>query len=409
MIGTGVFTSLGFQLSGVSNTYSIIILWATGAAISFFGALSYAELATAFNENGGEYIFLSKLYHPFVGYFAGIISIIVGFAAPVALAAMALAAYLKPVIDIPGQIIAISVIILISIAHSFNTRRSEKFQNFTTLFKLFVIGLFICAGFIAKSNYNSISTTTSIWKELASGSFATSLIYVTYSYSGWNAAAYITTDIENARKQLPKVLLASSLIVGLIYILIQIVILKNASYSQLNGKIEVAFIAATNIAGSKGGNIFLVFLAFILISSISAMIWVGSRVSNAVAKDYAVLKALRPLNESFVPVRCIWFQAGLSIAFVLTNSFQTVLTNSGLALQLCLILTVSGLFIVRKKNIATSRYKSPFYPFAQIAFILISTWIVGFLLFTQTTSVFFLATLLLITAISYRINKTLKK
>ena len=201
----------------------------------------------------------------------------------------------------------------------------------------------------------------------------------------------------------------SVVLVGVIYLLIQVAILKNASHDQLIGKTEVALIAVSNIVGNFGSKIFLILLSVILISSISAMVWVGSRVSNVIAKDYPVLSVLSYLNKNNIPVRSIWFQAIVSIGFILTNSFQLVLTYCGLALQLCITLTVSGLFILRKRNNINKHFKSPFYPTTQIIFILLNLWIIAYTVYTLPSSIYFLVGLVLTTAIFYQTNKFIKQ
>ncbi|MGA9239715.1 amino acid permease, partial [Robiginitalea sp.] len=132
MIGTGVFTSLGFQLLDVQNSWSVAALWILGGVMALAGAFCYAEVGSAFPKSGGEYVFLTKIYHPFVGYLAGWVSLIVGFAAPVALAAMALGAYASNVVSIPPPVLAVGTVIVISGIHSFNLRVSSRFQALAT-------------------------------------------------------------------------------------------------------------------------------------------------------------------------------------------------------------------------------------------------------------------------------------
>jgi basic amino acid/polyamine antiporter, APA family len=408
MIGTGVFTSLGFQLVGITNTNSIILLWLIGSIISICGALSYAELSTYFNKNGGEYLFLSKSFHPLLGFFSGIVSLFVGFAAPVALAAMAFASYCDAYIQLPPQLIAAVLIIGISLVHSFNTKKSAAFQKVTTVFKISIIIVFIIAGLFSNTPVNAISFNGNFHSDIFSKAFAISLIFVTYAYSGWNAAAYIVKNISNPQKKLPKALLVGVSVVSVLYILIQIVILKNASFTQLQGNVEVAQIAATNIFGITGSKLFTICLGIILVSSISAMVWVGAIVSKAFVTDFVLHK--ETTNVEKAPLVNIWFQAIISIAFILTNSFEYILTNCGLALQICVLLTVISLFKVRKHNSFQSvNFKSPFYPIPQVIFIAISIWIISFTLYSNISSFYFLLGLIILSIILYAINNKIKQ
>jgi basic amino acid/polyamine antiporter, APA family len=408
MIGTGVFTSLGFQLVGITNTSTIILLWLIGSIISICGALSYAELSTHFNENGGEYYFLSKTFHPLLGFFSGIVSIFIGFAAPVALAAMAFASYSNTYFNTSPQVIALGLIVLISLVHSFNNRNSELFQKITTIFKIVIILVFLVVGLSTSSSNNALVFNSNMQSDIFSKSFAVSLIFVTYAYSGWNAAAYIVKNISNAQKQLPKALIRGVLFVSIFFILIQIVILRNASLTLLQGKLEVAQIAAINIFGNVGAKLFTICLGIILVSSISAMVWIGAIVSKSFVSDFVLHKEVS--TKSQLPIVNIWFQAAISIAFVLTNSFEYILTNCGLALQICVLLTILSLFKVRKNSSTTAvHFKSPYYPIPQIVFITISVWIISFTLYSNISSLYFLFGLIIISIILYTINNKIKQ
>src|SRR5580658_8074059 len=136
MIGTGVFTSVGFQLKDIQNTWSILLLWLAGGLMALFGAFAYAELGTHFKESGGDYIYLSRIFHPLLGYLSAWAGLTVGFSAPVSLAAMAFTKYLSPFGLQNNVWLAITMIILIGLMHSFTIRHSSRFQNATTIIKI---------------------------------------------------------------------------------------------------------------------------------------------------------------------------------------------------------------------------------------------------------------------------------
>src|SRR6478735_8752383 len=146
MIGTGVFTSVGFQLAAVQNTWGILLLWIFGGIMALFGAFAYAELGTHFKESGGDYIYLSRIFHPLLGYLSAWAGLTVGFSAPVALAAMAFTKYLSPFGLQNNVWLAIGVIILIGLMHSFTIRHSSRLQNISTLVKIAFILVLICIG-----------------------------------------------------------------------------------------------------------------------------------------------------------------------------------------------------------------------------------------------------------------------
>ena len=350
MVGTGVFTSLGLQLQSLSNPLSITLLWSLGGLISLFGAFSYAELGTKLPRSGGEYYFLSKIYHPFIGYLSGWVSLTVGFAASVALAAMAMGAYLGKFLWFSPQWVAIGAIIAISLAHSVSIRTSSHFQNTFTALKLLLILFLIIACFVMPGADTYSDTRAAIGIEITHPAFAISLVYVIYAFSGWNAAAYIVEEIKEPKRNLPKALIGGTLLVSVLYILLQVGFLRQASIEQLQGKVEVGQVVAELMFGKVGGQFISFFIALFLVSSISAMVWVGPRVMRAMANDYEIWHFLAQDNERGIPVRAVWLQALISIFMIATSSFEQVLLYSGFVLQLFTTAAVAGVFVMRWKK-----------------------------------------------------------
>lgn len=405
MIGTGVFTSLGFQLQDVTNTWSILLLWTLGGVMAITGAFCYAEIGSAINKSGGEYIFLSKLFNPLIGYLSGWISLTVGFAAPVALAAMALGVYLGNVLDINNTLLAVSVILILSVIHSFNLNVSSRFQSYATWFKVLLVISLILIG-LYYTEVNSALDFSDTWTiEMLTPSFAIAFVYVSYSYTGWNAASYIIEEIDKPRINLPKALLRGTLLVTLLYVFMQYVFLKHGTLADLRGQLDVGKVYANNLFGSQGSKTINILISFFLISSISAMIWVGPRVSQAMSKDFKLWHFLRKTNKNNLPVAAVWLQAVLSIIYVLTGTFESVLLYCGFILQLSAALTVTGVFILRKKDQESSGFKAPFYPLLPVAFILFSIWVLIYLLIDKPVESIIGLIILSVGVLTYFINK----
>jgi APA family basic amino acid/polyamine antiporter len=401
MVGTGVFTSLGLQLEVLSNPWSILILWGVGGLISLFGAFSYAELGTKLPRSGGEYYFLTQIYHPILGYLSGWVSLTVGFAASVALAAMAMGAYLGKFLFLSPQWIAILSIIIISMVHSVSIRTSSRFQNTFTALKLFLILFLIIACFAVPSSTASFSQSeVSLAGEVLNPAFAVALVYVIYAFSGWNAAAYIVEEIKAPERNLPIALIGGTLVVSLLYILLQVGFLHQASVEQLTGKVEVGQVVANHMFGPQGGKLISFFIALFLISSISAMVWVGPRVVRAMANDYSIWHFLAQDNRKGIPVRAVWLQAFISIFMIATSSFEQVLLYSGFVLQLFTTITVAGVFVMRLKN-GHRGYSSPGYPWVQVIFLAISIWMLAFLMYDRPLESLLGFANLLLGAVSY--------
>lgn len=404
MIGTGVFTSVGFQLSSVQNTWSILLLWLIGGVLALFGAFAYAELGTHFKESGGDYIYLSRVFHPVLGYLSAWAGITVGFSAPVALAAMAFTKYLAPFGLQNNLWLAIGIIILIGWMHSFTIRHSSRFQNISTIIKVVFILVLILLGFFISYHQPNAIVWSNTWKqELTKPGFAVSMVYVAFAYTGWNAAAYVVDEIEDAKKNLPKALIGSTLFVALVYVLFQMVLLKNAAASQLQGREEVTFIAFNNLLGTSGGKWVSVFIAIQLVATISSYLWVGPRVTCAMAKENKFWKPLAKKNQHGIPVAAVWLHVVIAIVLTLSGSFERILLYAGFVLQLMASLTVAtSLFIPNKK---TGTFRSPLKPLLQIIFLLFNAWVLIFTMLERPIESFIGIGILLIGLVVYLFDK----
>ncbi len=380
MVGTGAFTTLGLQLEIVQSSWTIFCLWALGGLVALSGALSYAELGTHLPRSGGEYHFLGQTIHPLAGYLSGWVSLTVGFAAPVALAAMAMADYLHLYLPASATAWAIAAVLVVSGGHSLNLRSSSLVQDALTALKVVVMLTLILAAWAFTSEPQPLAGRSGWFEELGSAGFAVALIYVTYAYSGWNAAAYIVDELDRPRKNLPKALLAGTLMVSLLYLGLQFAFLRLAPVEALRGEVEVAQVAAGWQWGAAGGRVVSLVIASLLLSSISAMVWVGPRVVRRMAEDHLLWAFLARDNAAGIPVAAIWFQALLSILMIATGSFEAVLVYSGFVLQLSTTVTVAAVFVLRRRAGGKEGYRSWGFPLPQLFFLGVSAWVLIYLL-----------------------------
>ena len=287
MIGTGVFTTLGFQVVELQNTITIFLLWFIGGVLALFGAFCYAELGTFFKGNGGDYIYLSKTYHPILGYLSSWISLVIGFSSPVSLAALAMAKYMSVFQGDFGAYFAIVVILLVALALSFSISISGRFHNFFTFIKVSFVVVLIIIGVLLSQNpiHTSLNFGNSWEQEILLPAFATSLVFVTYAYTGWNSASYIAGEINKPQKNLPKSLIIGTVFVTFCYVFINYIMLKHAPIEALKGKEDIMGIAANYMFGSTFGKIVNVFIALQLVATISGYLWVGSRITQATASE----------------------------------------------------------------------------------------------------------------------------
>lgn len=384
MVGIGVFTSLGFQVRDIESGFSLIMLWVVGGCVALAGALCYGELAAALPRSGGEYNFLSRIYHPAVGFMAGWLSATVGFAAPIALAAMAFGAYFKGVFpDAPSQLLlALLVTWFVSLVHLLGLKMSAAFHNWSTIFKVLLILAFLVAAF-AVGEPQPI-TFTPQWSDMSamtSAPFAISLVFVMYSYSGWNASVYVVGEMQTPQRDVPKALFAGTLIVMLLYVGLNAAFLYTTPIEKMAGQIEVALVVGKHVFGDTGGRVVGGLICFGLISAISAMVWIGPRVTQVMGQDLPLLRMFSHESRNGIPARAIVLQLFIVTLLILTQSFEGVLEFIQFSLTLSSFVAVLGVIVLRYTQPDLERpYRVWGYPFTPIVFLAVTLFMLIYLL-----------------------------
>jgi len=378
MVGTGVFTSLGFQVLGIHSVFALLLLWFVGGVVALCGALCYSELAAAMPRSGSEYHYLSKIYHPAVGFLSGWVSMTVGFAAPVALSAILMGGYVSKVLsEVNATWLAVIVVIIITAIHSLSLKTGGRFQNIFTSLKILLILFIIISGFILPAHQAiQLMPDKSAFSEIMSSSFVISLFWVSYSYSGWNASAYIAGDIESPKKNVPRSLFAGTFFVAILYIMLNFIFLYTTPIPAMAGQKEVGFVAANYIFGNIGGAMISLIIALLLVSSVSSMVIAGPRVAQVMGEDNSLLRFLSIKNKSMIPFVAILFQSAISIVLIITSTFEQVLIYVGFTLNIFTFLTVLGLIVHRIKYPNVERpYKTWGYPVTPLIFLSVTLWI----------------------------------
>jgi basic amino acid/polyamine antiporter, APA family len=382
MIGVGVFTSLGFQVKDIPSGFSILLLWTVGGVVALCGVFSYSELGAMFPRSSGEYNFLSRAYHPAFGFLAGWVSATVGFAAPVALAAMAFGEYGKSVLPgAPPLALAVGVVWLVSLVQLAGVRQSSAFQLAATILKVVLIVAFLIAGFaVGTPQPVSFAPDAAVLSQVGSAPFAIALVFVMYSFSGWNAATYIIGEMTTPEKSLPRALLTGTLIVLVLYVALNAVFLHTAPIDKLSGQLDVARIAGSYIFGDIGGRIVGAMICIGLVSSISAMMWIGPRVMMTMGEDIPVLAVFSRKSANGAPAYAILFQLTVASLMLFTRSFEAVLDFIQFSLLFCSFFTVLGVIKLRITRPDLPRpYRAWGYPVTPVVFLLVTAFMMYYL------------------------------
>jgi len=386
MIGTGIFTTTGLMAGMGARGGDILIAWLIGGILALFGALCYGELGANMPESGGEYHYISRLIHPSLGFLSGWISLIVGVSAPIAAAAISMSIYLETVFPgWPVRSMAVLTILLLSILHAYDLRLGVRVQAGLVILKVMVILGFI-AGVMITGPGPDASIITDINPDFWFGpAFAVILIFVAFSYFGWNAASYIGAEIKKPEKNLPRALILGTTTVTILYLLVNYAYLTAVSIDKIAGVESIANTAALTLWGEAGGKTISILIAVGLISTVSAMIITGPRVYEAMARDSLFPGSIGKLNRHGVPSMAVALQAVIAIIFTITATFNVLLLYIGFTLNIFAALSVLSLFRLRKQGLASVRICWG-YPVTPIIFLIFTAWMTVWSIKSQPVS-----------------------
>ena len=399
MVGTGIFTTSGFIMEELGNPQTMLLCWLVGGIFALCGALCYGELGAMFPRAGGEYVFLRESCGKGVAFLSGWISLIVGFSAPIAAAAIAFATYCFrvlpgfpisestfPILGVnifaisPITVLAASVIIIFSLIHYHSLWLGASVQNGLTIFKIGLIVVFVVAGlWLGRGSIDHFSgglDMSSVFQD----KFAVSLIFVSFAYSGWNPAAYLGGEINRPSRNISLALFTGTFLVMCLYLLLNVVYIYALHTKEMSGVLEVGAKSAIFLFGDNIGKYFSGAIAIGLLSVLSAMIMTGPRVYYAMAKDGVFFELFGNINKVHrTPAYAIFLQAAIAVVMVVTASFDKLLIYIGFTLALCATLTVVGMILLRITQPALKRdYKTSGYPVTPFVFILGNLWIIYF-------------------------------
>ena len=388
MIGTGIFTSLGFQVQYLESPFALLALWAVGGGLALCGALAYGELGAALPRSGGEYHLISELYHPSLGVIVGWITTTLGFAGPIALSAIAFGDYTTAVFSgLSSTHLAAGLVLVCSAVHATSIRWGSRFQNLFTGLKVLLILVFIGAALRAEPSHTiSLLPGPDGLQDLVSPGFAVSLVFVSYAYAGWNGAIYIVGEIRNPQRTMPRALLLGTGLVTVLYLLLNFVFLYTVPAAEMAGEVEVGYLSGRVIFGEVGGQVMSLFIALLQVSSVSAMVYLGPRVTQAMGEDLPALNWLAATSDRGTPIISILFQAALALGFLYTSTFEQVLIYTGFTLTLSMILTVAGVFVLRWRRSEVERpYTTWGYPITPLLFLAANGWILVYVFIDKPT------------------------
>jgi APA family basic amino acid/polyamine antiporter len=388
MIGTGVLTTSGFTVYFVGSNQLMLILWVVGGVIAVCGALSLCELSAALPRSGGDYVYLHEAYGPLAAFLSGWVSFLIGFGGPIALSAFGSAKYLLAPLGLDAATAAIAqpavatvAIVAFGVIHCLGRGPSIQAQGWATAVKLVILTA-LAAALLAGGwgRWANIDDRPPLDQSLLL-TMASSLVYISYAYTGWNAAAYIAGDVERPQRQMPRAILLGTGLVLLVYVALNTgyaLALSSADIHEMVGSpdkvdviAEIGQIAAKRLYGTKIASPLSVAIGLTLLASVSAYVLTGPRVVYAMAHASQFPAIAGRLSAKGSPIVATVLQVAWSLVLLWTASFERILLYSGVGLAIFSMLTVSAVFVLRIRRPDLPRpFRTPGYPLVPGVYLL---------------------------------------
>ncbi len=396
VIGVGIFTTPGIVCGFLPRPAAVLAVWALGGLLAFSGAMAYAELAALRPKAGGEYVYLREGFGSLAAFLTGWTSFVAGFSGAVAAGAIGLTAYLgrfvpaaadpAPLLTVPLGIVSVSlsrptilavvVIVLLGVIHVRGLRLGRLVQDVLAGALLAGLLLFIVLGFGLGRGSTAIRASAG---PLPASSWLLALIPVLFSYSGWNAAAYVAEEVRDPRRNVPRALGWGTAAVIAVYLGLNGLFLYALPVEELSGRINVADAAADRLLGPAAGGWLAALAILMIFASISAMAMAGPRIYYAMARDGVFFPAAARVHPKFgTPAVAIAAQTVWSCLLVVSGTFEQLLTYTGFAIVLFSGIAVCVVFVLRRRQPRAPRpFRAWGYPVAPAVFALASLAIVA--------------------------------
>lgn len=378
MIGVGIFTTSGLLMAELGDPLILIGLWLVGGILALCGALCYGELGAAMPQAGGEYVYLGELFFPSLGFLTGWVSFFAGFSAPLAASSLGCSEYLASALPMMGEVsnpellkkvVAVSLILGLTGIHLRGIQTGTGLQNLLTVGKVaLILGLTLAGATLGRGDLGHL-TPAGGGATAGPGlrTMGLSLMWIMFAYTGWNASAYIGSEIRDPARNLPRSLLVGTGIVLLLYMGLNVLFVYAVPAEDMKGVIAIGGLAAERLFGGPARAVFSGLIAFSLLSAIGALIVIGPRVYFAMARDGYFFKSIGSVDpRSGIPANAILLQSAFASVLVLSGTFDQIITYMGFCLGIFPILAVLGLFKLRRSR--TVPFRMPGFPLVPIIF-----------------------------------------
>ena len=376
VIGGGIFFVPIIVAQLVPHPAALLAAWAAGGALAFAGAMAYAELGAMHPHAGGEYVYIRDAYGPLAAFLTGWTSFIAGFSGAIAASAVALAGYVDHFVPLDQRsrtIVALAAVLAFTLVHVRGLGPGRFLQNVLALLKVSAIVILVVAGFAAARG--SFGNLTGGDHATAVG-WGLALVPVMFTYSGWNAAAYVAGEVRDPHRNVPLSLALGTIAVVVLYLALNALFLYAMPVGRLAALPGGSLMdnVAEQLFGAGGGDLLAIFALISIAASISAMVLAGPRVYFAMARDGVFVRAAGDVHPRFrTPAAAIAAQGVWSAVLVLSGTLSQLVAYTGFAVVLFAGIAVSAVFVLRRRMPDAPRpFRALGYPWAPAIFVLAS-------------------------------------
>ncbi len=387
MVGTGVLTTSGFSVYFLGSNQLMLALWIIGGALAVCGALTLCELTAMIPRSGGDYVYLHESYGPAVAFLSGWVSFFIGFGGPIAASSSAAANYLLVPFPIDAgreaivrPALASAIVLALAVVHCLGSVSSIRVQGGMTVVKLAILSTLAVAGVtLGWGHWSSLADRPPMTVDVVV-SMASSLVYVTYAYTGWNAASYLAGEVDRPQKRMPRAILIGTGLVTLLYLLLNFAYALAIPAEAIRGMVgdsknvnlvaPIAQIAAERLVGPRVANPLSIAIGLTLIASVSAYVLTGPRVLMAMAASGQFPSFAGRVTGRGAPVVATVLQVTWALVLLWTAKFEPILLYSSIGLSLFSMLTVSSVFVLRATRPGAARpFRTPGYPITPLIYL----------------------------------------
>jgi amino acid transporter len=372
IIGAGIYQMAPDIAKGAGGVWGVLGLWAVGGLLSLCGALTYAELATAYPREGGDYVYLSRAYGPWAGFLFGWAQLVIVRPGDIAVMAFAFATYARAIYDplagtaFPhGQqvyaVLAVGVLTAINVA---GVRQGKWTQNLLTTAKALGLLLIVGAAFMAPSRPLAGESPGALPWSLA-------LIFVLFTYGGWNEMAYVAAEVKGARRNIVRALFAGTAAVTVLYLLANGAFLYALGFEGLKASGAVAVDAVAGALPDTGGRFISVLICLSALGAVNGLVFTGARISYAVGADHRLFRLLGRWHPRWgTPAAALVWQALIAMVLVVVlGSFINAVLYTAATVYSFYLASTLAVFVLRRKEPQVERpYRVAGYPFTPLLF-----------------------------------------